>query len=160
MPFACLVFGVLFQTINVETTLSMINVALAFLWYVRNRLAANHPSSVSVYWRRKWRLERFCWAFHATMWTTIERRVSPVRHRPKNQQPTPAHLPMSPPSRRQRRLSVPQSRKLTHVVRVCYIWTNWLFRVVHRNRPPYRLLMLETNWMKHHFVMRMTIINA
>ncbi|CAF1372046.1 unnamed protein product [Adineta steineri] len=31
LPFACLVFGVLFQTINVKTNLSIINVVLAFL---------------------------------------------------------------------------------------------------------------------------------
>ena len=32
LPFACLVFGVLFQTLNIKTTLSIINIILAFFW--------------------------------------------------------------------------------------------------------------------------------
>lgn len=34
LPFACLVFGVLFQTVNIKTTLSIINIILAFFWYI------------------------------------------------------------------------------------------------------------------------------
>ena len=32
LPFACLVFGVLFQTLNIKTTLSIINLILTFFW--------------------------------------------------------------------------------------------------------------------------------
>ncbi|CAF0985255.1 unnamed protein product [Rotaria sordida] len=39
LPFACLVFGVLFQTINVKTTLAIINVLLTFLCLLASKIA-------------------------------------------------------------------------------------------------------------------------